>query len=113
MTRLMMIICQLIYKPLEGVSEKETYFKVHFLNARNEISELERTLYIQIHKEREKTEAGRHYTRYTIKNPDHFVKLVRLFNEKLRYQQRERNRCHDVRPITIDDVTSAIRQIKA
>lgn len=40
-TRLMTIAKELILKPKTGISEKESYFNVHFLNARNEVSEIQ------------------------------------------------------------------------
>ena len=76
-TRLMTIAKELILKPKTGISEKESYFNVHFLNARNEVSEIQRILDIELNKAREISEAGRHYTRYTVKDGDQIQPLQR------------------------------------
>lgn len=96
MTRLLTIAAALIRNPHLGISEKESYFKVHFLNARNEVSEIERTLGIELNRVREISETGRYYTRYNVRDGDQIHKIATFYNEKLRYQQEKRNRCFDI-----------------
>ncbi|VEI59004.1 Uncharacterised protein [Pasteurella multocida] len=92
LTRLMIIARTLVLNPVKGISEKESYFDAHFLNARNEVSELERRLGIELHREREKSPIGNLYTRYTLKDKDQARKVVELFNLKLRIMHlREQN----------------------
>ena len=107
-TRLMTIAKELILKPKTGISEKESYFNVHFLNARNEVSEIQRILDIELNKAREISEAGRHYTRYTVKDGDQIRKIANLYNEKLRYQQEKRNRCLDIPFFTESNIQHSI-----
>ena len=106
-TRLMTIALELISNPQTGISEKESYFSVHFLNARN-VSEIQRILDIELNKAREISEAGRHYTRYTVKDGDQIRKIANLYNEKLRYQQEKRNRCLDIPFFTESNIQHSI-----
>lgn len=108
MTRLLTIAAALIKNPYLGISEKESYFKAHFLNARNEVSEIQRILDIELNKAREISEAGRHYTRYTVKDGDQIRKIANLYNEKLRYQQEKRNRCLDIPFFTESNIQHSI-----
>lgn len=112
MTRLMIVIWNLIYFPKKGISEKESYFDCHILNARNEISEIERELDIKLNREREKSPAGRYFTRYTLKDSDQVLKVAELFNWRLKINQTDFNRCHDVPFITLADVNKAIRTLR-
>ena len=107
-TRLMTIARGLISNPQIGISEKESYFNVHFLNARNEVSEIERSLCIELNRVREISEAGRHYTRYTVKNGDQIRKIANLYNEKLRNQREKRNRCLDIPFFTESNIQHSI-----
>ena len=107
-TRLMTIARGLISNPQTGISEKESYFNVHFLNARNEVNEIERSLCIELNRVRELSEAGRHYTRYTVKDSDQIRKIANLYNEKLRYQQEKRNRCLDMPFFTESNIQHSI-----
>ena len=107
-TRLMTIAKELILKPKTGISEKESYFNVHFLNARNEVSEIQRILDIELNRVREISDAGRHYTRYTVKNGDQIRKIANLYNEKLRYQQEKLNRCLDIPFFTESNIQHSI-----
>lgn len=107
-TRLMTIAKELILKPKTGISEKESYFNVHFLNARNEVSEIQRILDIELNKACEISEAGRRYTRYTVKDGDQIRKIANLYNEKLRYQQEKWNRCLDIPFFTESNIQHSI-----
>ncbi|MGR6981260.1 hypothetical protein ACUHGC_07630 [Testudinibacter sp. P27/CKL/0425] len=109
MTRLMIVIWHLLNSPKKGISEKESYFDCHILNARNEISEIERELNIKLNREREKSSAGRLFTRYTLKDEKQIFEVARLFNERLKINRTVLNRCHDVEPITAADINKAIR----
>ena len=109
MTRLLSIAAALIRNPHLGVSEKESYFEVHFLNARNEISEIERTLNIELNRVRELSEAGRHYTRYTVKDGEQIRKIAELYNLKLKYQQEKFKRYLEEPSINETDIQNAIK----
>jgi len=109
MTRLLSIAATLIRNPHLGVSEKESYFEVHFLNARNEISEIERTLNIELNRVRELSEAGRHYTRYTVKDGEQIRKIAELYNLKLKYQQEKFKRYLEESSINETDIQNAIK----
>ncbi|HII3788267.1 hypothetical protein NMW10_03945 [Pasteurella multocida] len=108
MTRLMAVLSALVRNPHLGISEKESYFEVHFLNARNEVSELERTLDMKLERVREESVAGRHYTRYLPKDADQIRKLAELYNLKLKFQQEKYKRYLDEPLFSDDDIQRAI-----
>ncbi|MBF0786108.1 hypothetical protein E4T80_11610 [Muribacter muris] len=83
-TRLMTICHALISNAHLGISEKESYFEVHFLNARNEISEIERALGIELKRVREESPAGRLYTRYLVADSEQVHKIANFYNGKLK-----------------------------
>ena len=86
-TRLMTIAKELILKPKTGISEKESYFNVHFLNARNEVNEIERILGIELNREREVSQTGKLFTRYMLANAEQVERVASLYNQKLAAKQ--------------------------
>ncbi|MGV6989497.1 hypothetical protein ACWA5Z_11520 [Testudinibacter sp. P80/BLE/0925] len=113
MTRLMTVAKALITNPHIGVSEKESYFNCHFLNARNEVNEIERTLNIEIERVREKSETGRNYTRYLLGSAEQIHKVAELYNAKLKYQQQHFKRYLELAFITDNEIQHAINLIGA
>lgn len=106
-TRLMTICHALISNPHLGISEKESYFEVHFLNARNEVNEIERTLGIELKRARELSPAGRHYTRYTVANAEQIRKIANFYNGKLK-ANATRAAYQDLSPISESQIQHAV-----
>ncbi|MGR3807987.1 hypothetical protein SAMN05660772_02860 [Pasteurella testudinis DSM 23072] len=113
MTRLMTVARALIVNPHIGISEKESYFNCHFLNARNEVNEIERTLDIEIERVKEKSEAGRYYTRYLLGSAEQIHKVAELYNAKLKYQQQHNKKYLELVPITGNEIQHAINLLGA
>ena len=112
LTRFMTVSRALILDPVKGISEKESYFTAHFLNARNEISELERMLDIELHRERETSQAGNLFTRYTLKDSNQVRKVANLFNLKLKVYHA-RGQLVDERLLEEADIENAARWLKS
>lgn len=106
-TRLMTICHALISNAHLGISEKESYFEVHFLNARNEISEIERTLGIELKRVREESPAGRLYTRYLVADSEQVHKIANFYNGKLKANKHRKDYA-DIEPITEEQIERAI-----
>lgn len=105
--RLLSITQILITNILLGVSEKESYFEVHFLNARNEVNRLEKLLNIQLKRVKEKSTADRLYTRYLIANADQVRKIANFHNGKLA-ANKHRSNYANVEPISESQIQRAI-----
>ena len=106
-TRLMTIAKELISNPQTGISEKESYFNVHFLNARNEVNEIERILGIKLNRNREESLAGNLFTRYTLANAEQVEKVAGLYNQKLA-TNHARGKFLDESPISSERVNQVI-----
>lgn len=106
-TRLMTIAKELISNPQTGISEKESYFNVHFLNARNEVNEIERILGIKLNRNREESLAGNLFTRYTLSNAEQVEKVAGLYNQKLA-TNHARGKFLDESPISSERINQVI-----
>lgn len=106
-TRLMTIAKGLISNVHLGVSEKEAYFEVHFLNARNEPNKLERLLDIELKRIKEQSPAGRYYTRYLVANAEQIHKIANFHNGKLKANKHRKDYA-DIEPITEEQIERAI-----
>ncbi|AFU18788.1 MULTISPECIES: hypothetical protein [Actinobacillus] len=78
------VIKALVTNPHLGISEKESYFDVHFLNARNEVNRVEKQLGLEFNRVSETSKWGNPYTRYTVKDAEQIKKLVEYHNHKVR-----------------------------
>ncbi len=106
-----MIICKaMLDNPKVGISEKESYFKVHFLNARNEVGRIERIIGSRFNRQCETSQHDRRYTRYTPKDEKQIRKIAALFNEKLAYHQAK-NRYLDELPIGESQIQNAVNRL--
>lgn len=109
----MTVAKSLVSQPHIGVSEKESYFNCYFLNARNEVNEIERTLGIEIERVREKGETARFYTRYLLKNEEQIRKVADFYNMKLKYHKKRNKKYLDFSEITESDIQHFIHLLGA
>lgn len=104
----MAIAKYLLINPHLGITEKDSYFEIHFLNARNEVNQIERELNIELERVREVSKAGRHYTRYLPRNSEQIQKIALLYNQKLKHQQNKYKRFLQHPYITTEDIQKSI-----
>ncbi|QIM64302.1 hypothetical protein [Frederiksenia canicola] len=105
--RLLTVTRALISNVHLGISEKEAYFEVHFLNARNEVSRLENLLSIKLKRIKEESPAGRLYTRYTVADAAQVRKIANFHNGKLQANKHRKDYA-DIEPITKEQIERAI-----
>ncbi|MDH2998669.1 hypothetical protein A1D22_02575 [Pasteurellaceae bacterium LFhippo2] len=109
-TRLTTITQALISNVHLGISEKESYFEVHFLNARNEVNKIEGMANIELQRIKEESPHGRSYTRYLVANAEQVRKIANLHNNLVTAGKAGKNKkqYEDVNFISEQQIQQAI-----